>query len=176
MNAIWPLSTAPAVGLALLLWGTGADAEDNTQDDGGKEHGLVLELGPAAEWPLGGERANYGGNIAVEKGVIEDWLELELGVTGLATSGRGELSTDLLFKKPFRLSPTVELMIGAGPEITQTLNGPDKGTAASAELALDLMFWPNGNVGWYVEPTWSINPRTGQNSFGMTGGLTIGFR
>jgi hypothetical protein len=91
---------------------------------------------------------------------------LELGITGLATSGRGEISTDLLFKKPFRLSPTVEFMIGAGPEVTQTLSGPDKGTATSAELALDFMFWRSRNVGWYVEPTWSINPRTGQNSFG----------
>jgi hypothetical protein len=91
---------------------------------------------------------------------------LQLGITGLATSGRGEVSTDLLFKKPFRLSPTLEFMIGAGPEVTQTLSGPDKGTATSAELVLDFMFWPSGNVGWYVEPTWSINPRTGQNSFG----------
>src|ERR1700736_4685254 len=45
------------------------------------EHSLVLEFGPAAEWPLHGERPNYGGTIAVEKEVIENWLELELGIT-----------------------------------------------------------------------------------------------
>jgi hypothetical protein len=163
---VWTF-TATAV---VLLLCNAVHAEDETT-----EHGLVLEIGPAAEWPLHRDRSNYGGNIAAESEVIDNWLELEFGITGLDTSGHGEVSGDLLFKKPFRLSPTIELMVGAGPSVTQTLTGRDKGTSASAEFVLDFVFWPSASVGWYVEPAWSITPGTGQKSLGITGGLVIGF-
>src|SRR5262249_55002353 len=39
-------------------------------------------------------------------------LELERGFTPLGVSGRREVSADLLFKKPFRLSPTIEIELG----------------------------------------------------------------
>jgi hypothetical protein len=168
------LKVASAIVAGLLFWGADARAGEGTPEESGAEHGLVLEIGPAAEWPLKGERANYGGNIAVEKEVIENGLEIELGVSGLGTSGRGELATDLLFKKPFSLSPTVEFMVGVGPEITRSLNGPDRGTTASAEFVLDFMFWPGGNVGWFVEPAATING-AGRKSLGLTGGLTFAF-
>jgi hypothetical protein len=84
-----------------------ARSEDNER--GGlvttEEPNFVLEIGPAAEWPLHGEQANYGGTVSVEKEVIDNWLELETGMKGLGTSGHGELSGDLLFNKPSRLSP-----------------------------------------------------------------------
>jgi hypothetical protein len=140
-----------------------------------REHSFVLEIGPAAEWPLNGERNNYGGTVAIEKEVIENWLELEFGVTALGTSGRKELSMDLLFKKPFHISPTFEFMIGAGPSIARTVNGPERKTSKSAEFVLDFMFWPHQNIGWYVEPSWTITPATGDKSLGMTGGLLVGF-
>jgi hypothetical protein len=159
---------AAATSIFLSLWAAAALAESS-------EHSLVLEIGPAAEWPLHGERPNYGGTIAVEKEVIENWLELELGITALGTSGQREVSTDLLFKKPFRLSPTVEFMVGAGPSITRTLTGPDKRTSAAVQFVIDFMFWPRENVGWYVEPAFSIKPGSGEKSFGVTGGLLIGF-
>ena len=66
-------------------------------------------------------------------------------------------------------------MIGAGPSFSQTLNGPDQGTAVSAEFALDFMFWPTKDVGWYFEPTYSINPRTGERSAAFSIGLLFGF-
>jgi hypothetical protein len=138
-----------------------------------------VEIGPAAEWPLNGERANYGGNIAVEKEVIENWLELELGLTGLGSNGRRELSMDLLFKKPFRISSTFEFMIGAGPSVSRTVNGPDRRTLMGVEFALDFMFWPyegaHKDIGWFAEPVLSVTPATGEKSLGMTGGLLIGF-
>ena len=138
------------------------------------EHNFVLELGPAAEWPLHAQ-ANYGGNVAVEKEVIEDWLELELGVSYLGSNGRNEMETDFLFKKPFQLSPTVEMMIGVGPSVNRTFHGPERGTSTSVEFAADFMFWPTKDIGWYVEPTWSVVPGTGERAFGATGGLTVGF-
>jgi hypothetical protein len=107
------------------------------------EHKFILELGTAGEWPLTNEPGNFGGTVAVEVEPIKNWLELEFGLTSLNTTGHSDLSGDLLFKKPFDISPGFEFMIGAGPEISQTLNGPNRGTTVSAEFALDFMFWPS---------------------------------
>jgi hypothetical protein len=144
-------------------------------EDSDSEHAWVLELGGAGEWSLNGERPNFGGTISAEVEPLEDLLELEFGFTTLATAGHTELSGDLLFKKPFRLSPTVEFMFGAGPSFSRTVNGPDRGDAWAAEVALDWMFWPTKDVGWYVEPTWSVNPKNGQESIAVSIGLLIGF-
>jgi len=138
-----------------------------------REHALVLEIGPASEWPFN-DKPNFGGTFAIEATPIENWLEIEMGLTNLATAGRSEISGDVLFKKPFRVSPTFEFMIGAGPSISKTLSGIDRQIYVSVEFAADFMFWPTPNVGWFVEPTWSINPRNGQQSFAATGGILIG--
>jgi hypothetical protein len=135
--------------------------------------GWVLEIGPAAEWPLQGDPPNYGASIAIEREVIDGWLEIELGMSGLWTAGRAELSWDLLLKKPFTLSPTVEFMVGAGPSYAQPTNG-DAGTVGLV-FALDLMVWPQPRVGWFIEPTFSVTPSTGQTSFGATAGLLFRF-
>ncbi len=145
------------------------------QDEHDADHSWILEIGTAGEWPLNGEHPNFGGTIAAEIEPIENWLELEFGLLTLATAGNTELSGDVLFKKPFRLSPTAEFMVGAGPSLSQTLNGPERGTSMSAEFALDFMFWPTKDVGWYLEPTWSVNPRTGQQSAAVSIGVLIGF-
>jgi len=143
--------------------------------ESGPDHSFILEIGTAGEWPLNGERPNFGGTIAGEIEPIENWLELEFGVSTLATAGHTELSGDLLFKKPFRLSPTVEFMVGAGPSLSRTLNGPDAGTSWNVEFALDWMFWPTKNIGWFIEPTWSVNPKNGQQAAAVSIGILIGF-
>jgi len=135
----------------------------------------VLKIGPAGEWPSH-ERASFGGTFAVEKSVIENWLEIEAGLTMLGTTGHTELSGDIIFKKPFRISPTFEFMIGVGPSISRTLNGEDQSTTVSAAFTLDFMFWPTPNVGWFLEPTWTVNPRNGQQSFAASVGLLVGIR
>jgi hypothetical protein len=105
---------------------------------------------------------------------IENWLELELAVTALATAGHPELSGDFLLKKPFRLSSAAEFMIGAGPSLLRTLSGREKGTSLSADFNLDFMFWSRSNLGWYVEPSWSVDPKNGERSVGLNAGLLIG--
>jgi hypothetical protein len=159
------IAATVAVGICLL----GA-ASSRAQE---REHKYVLEIGPAGEWPFK-DKANFGGTFAIESTLIENWLEIEMGLTALSTKGRSEWSGDLLLKKPFNISPTFELMIGAGPSIGKTLNGPNRDTDVSATFALDFMFWPTKNLGWFVEPTWSINPRTRQQAVGFTAGPLIG--
>jgi hypothetical protein len=156
-------------------WATATRANLITEREEGPEHSLVVEIGPAGEWPLNGERPNLGGTIAAEIEPIENWLELEFGFTTLSTAGHTELSGDVLFKKPFPLSPTAEFMAGLGPSFSRTLNGPDRGDSWSIEFALDWMFWPTKNLGWFIEPTWSVNPRNGQQAAAVSIGILIGF-
>jgi hypothetical protein len=147
--------------------------EEHERDQSYPEHSFILEIGTAGEWPLHGERPNFGGTIAGEVEPIENWLELEAGFTTLGTSGHTELSGDLLFKKPFRLTPTAEFMVGLGPSFSRTING--LGDSWSVEFALDWMFWPTKDLGWFIEPTWSVNPRNGQQSAAVSIGILIGF-
>jgi hypothetical protein len=66
-------------------------------------------------------------------------------------------------------------MVGAGPSFSHTFNGPEPGSSWSAEFALDWMFWPTKNTGWFIEPTWSVNPRNGQQSAAVSIGVLIVF-
>ena len=117
---------------------TAREHEEHEHDDSSPEHSFILEIGTAGEWPLNGEHPNFGGTIAAEIEPIENWLELEFGLSTLATGGHTELSGDLLFKKPFRLSPTVEFMVGAGPSFSRILNGPERGRRAECGIRARL--------------------------------------
>ena len=114
--------SAAVLCLTLTFGAPGAVAQDD------REHALVLKMGPAGEWPSH-DRANFGGTFAVEKTIIENWLEIEVGLTALGTNGQTELSGDIIFKKPFHISPTFEFMVGGGPSISRALNGEDRSTA-----------------------------------------------
>jgi hypothetical protein len=158
------------IALSLVFGAIFAQAQDSEED-----HAVVLEIGGAGEWPVrGGGGANYGGTVAAEVTPIENWLELEMGVTALATAGYTELSGDFLFKKPYRLSATTEFMFGAGPSFSKTLTRSDRGTTWSAEFVLDFMFWRRKNIGWYLEPGWSVTPKNGQQSLGLNVGVLFG--
>ena len=87
-----------------------------------KEPAAVVELGGAAGWNVnvkdGG--SSFGPTVAVEVTPIENWLELEAGVTPLFARHSTEWDTDLLFKKPWTLSKKAEFMLGVGPEWVHT--------------------------------------------------------
>ena len=160
-----------AIAVALVFGEALAQAQESADED----HAIVLEVGGAGEWPIrGGGGPNYGGTIAAEVTPIENWLELELGVTALGTAGHTELSGDFLFKKPYRFPATTEFMFGAGPSLSKSLTGSERGTTWSAEFVVDFMFWRRKNVGWYLEPGWSLTPKNGQQSIGLNAGLIFG--
>jgi hypothetical protein len=76
----------------------------------------VVEIGAAASQSLTGGGSSFGPDFAVEVTPIENWLELEAGVTPLFGAHSTEWDVDLLFKKPWTLSKKVEFMAGIGPE------------------------------------------------------------
>jgi len=141
------------------------------------EPAAILELGAAGEWPVNGGQSSFGPTTAVEVTPIENWLELEAGVTPLFARHSTEWSADLLFKKPWTLSEHAEFMAGVGPEwVHERAFGVTTNSVAGEAIA-DFMFWPSGKhrFGWYVEPGYEYKfGRVHERSFEVSGGLLIG--
>jgi hypothetical protein len=122
------------------------------------------------------DSANFGGTFAVEKSIIENWLEIEVGLTALGTNGQTELSGDIIFKRPFRISPTFEFMVGVGPSISRALNGEDQSTTAAPHSRLiscsgQRLTW----AGSLSQPGPSIR-ETASNHSPQALGCSLGFR
>ena len=140
----------------------------------GEDHRATIEIGAAGDRGVTESSSSAGATIAVEFTPIENWLEIETGVTALRASGRNELSADLLFKKPWRLSATSEFMVGLGPELSHR-SGAGKTASLATEIVADWMFWPAKNVGWYLEPSYSFTAVSGgERNVGIAAGLLIG--
>jgi hypothetical protein len=141
-----------------------------------KEPVAVLELGGAANWSVTGGKSSFGPTVAVEVTPIENWLELEAGITPLFTRHLTEWDADLLVKKPWTISKKAEFMFGVGPAWIHTTKYGTTTNSVSGEAVLDFMFWPSAKhkFGWYLEPGYEYNFGRGhEQSLGMSGGLLI---
>jgi hypothetical protein len=142
-----------------------------------EEPAVVVEIGAAAERNLTEHKSSFGPTVAAEGTVIENWLELEAGVTPLFRPSSTEWTADLLFKKPWTFSRRAEFMLGVGPEWVHTNERGLKSSAFAVEVAPDFMYWPHGRhrFGWYLEPSYEykFGPHR-EHSLAITGGLLIG--
>jgi hypothetical protein len=120
---------------ALLVFATAA-ARGQSAPAQGDDHRAVIEIGLAGERGVTGTSTSAGGTVAVEFTPIENWLELESGITALRGAGHNEFAVDLLFKKPWRLSATSEFMAGVGPELSYH-SGTGAGTSVATEVVAD---------------------------------------
>jgi hypothetical protein len=139
----------------------------------------ILEVGAATNWNVRGGAATFAPNLAAECTPIENWLELEAGVSPFYTRNASEWDTDFLFKKPWTLSKKAEFMLGVGPQWAHLKQNGKTTDTFSGELAGDFMFWPTGKhrFGWYVEPAYDYGFAGGHpQSIGMSAGLLIGIR
>jgi hypothetical protein len=144
-----------------------------------KEPVAVVELGEATDWNIKDGGSSLGPSVAIEVTPVENWLELEAGVTPLFSSHTTEWDVDLLFKKPWTLSKKVDFMIGVGPEWVHTKKYGVTTNSISGEAVLDFMFWPSKKhrFGWYIEPGYEYNFGRGhEQSLGFSGGLLIAIR
>ena len=147
--------------------------------EGSQEPLAIVELGAAPSRNLKDHASSLGPTVAVEVSPIERWLELEAGVTPSFGRHSTEWATDLLFKKPWTLSPKVEFMAGIGPEWIHTKESGVSRNSVAGEAVLDFMFWPwpTRKFGWYVEPAYEYNFGRGhERSIGMSIGLLIAIR
>ena len=163
-----------ALTLATLLIFSTAEIRGQAASAQGDDHRAVVEVGLAGERGITGSSSSVGGTVAVEFTPIENWLEMESGISVLRGASRNEFSVDLLFKKPWRLSATSEFMAGVGPEVSYH-SGTGAGTSVATEIVGDWMFWPAKNVGWYLEPGYSFTAvSSGERNLGIAAGLIIG--
>jgi hypothetical protein len=142
-----------------------------------KEPAAVIELGAAAARSVTEGQSSFGPTIALEVTPIENWLELEAGVTPLFRRHSTEWSVDLLFKKPWTVSDKMDFMVGVGPEWIHTNAYGIKLNSVGAEVAPDFMFWSSKRhrFGWYLEPSYEYKFGPGhEHSLGISGGLLIG--
>lgn len=164
-------ATKPVL-IASLLLGIGSVLAQSVD----KEPAAIVELGAAADWNVKDAGSSFGPTVAVEVTPIENWLELEAGVTPLFARHSTEWSVDLLFKKPWTLSKKTEFMLGVGPEWVHATKYSVTTNSVSAEGVLDFMFWPSAKhrFGWYLEPGYEYNFGRGhEQSLGISGGLLI---
>ena len=172
MSAIKPVLWA----VAFLCSGNGL--AQSIDPSAGQEPAAVLELGAAPGWNLKDGSWSLGPTVAVEVTPIENWLELEAGVTAAFGHHSTEWDTDLLFKKPWTLSEKVEFMFGIGPEWIRTRQSGVTSNSLGGEAVLDFMFWPSAKhkFGWYLEPGFDYSFGPGhERSIGISGGLLIAF-
>ena len=149
----------------------------NTRETGqDKDPIAILEVGAATSWNFSGGAATFAPNLAAETTPIENWLELEMGVSPFYTRRSTEWDTDLLFKKPWTISRKSEFMLGIGPEWVHLKQNGSASNSIAGEVAGDFMFWPSGKhrFGWFLEPAYDYSFAGGhQQSIGMSAGLLI---
>jgi hypothetical protein len=139
----------------------------------------ILELGASTNWNFKEGAATFAPNLAAECTPIENWHELEAGVSPFYTHKSSEWDTDFLFKKPWTISSKAEFMLGVEPQWAHIKQSGKSADTFSAELAGDFMFWPTGRhrFGWYLEPAFDYSFAGGHpQSIGLSAGLLIGIR
>jgi hypothetical protein len=167
--------TRTAVVVALLLASTGARAaEGDAHQAAAEEPHYVLGLGGIFALETADRRVNAGGNFFFEMEAIHGWLEIEAGVSVVKAAMGGEVSYDLLFKKPFHLRRDIELMVGLGPQVVQTFGSGTGHTYYGIEGVLDFMFWPSRHFGVWVAPAYDLVVRDRASlAFGTTTGPMV---
>ena len=142
-------TVAAFAGLLLVAGGARADEKE-------KEHesSVVVELAGGGEWDVHGGAGAYGPNLALEFEVIEHWLEIETGVAPRFERGESEVEFELIFKKPFDLSKSLEMVFGAGPVWVHRANENPRDSIAG-EVSVTFVYWPREEhkLGYFVEPS-----------------------
>ena len=155
---------------------SGRSSRHSQEASGDKDPAAILEIGAATSWNVTGGAATFAPNFAVETTPIENWLELEAGVSPFYTRSSTEWDVDLLFKKPWTISRKAEFMLGVGPEWVHLRQNGKTTNSIAGEVAGDFMFWPahRHRFGWFLEPAYDYSFARGhQQSIGISGGLLI---
>ncbi len=149
-----------------------AQERDDDGDDV-NEPPTQLEIGPEIEVPLRAEHTGFGGSINLQLTPIPDWLEFELGVSALVSSGNTELEAEFMLEKPFQISNTTEFMIEVGPSLSRSSENDEGGTLLNIQAETGFFIWPNKNFGWYASVGWSDAPKNGAQSISAGAGILI---
>jgi hypothetical protein len=136
---------------------------------------VELEIGPVAERTVAGNAATHAGpSFAIEFTPVEHWLELEAAVSRFRIDGVVEWETEVAVKKPFELTPSVELMLGLGPTWRHTGAPLEQSDSFGAEFVLDVQFWRTRRWGWFIEPSYGVGfSRGSDRAVAITAGVLV---
>lgn len=161
--------------LLMILPATRLFGQDRLADSLNKKEGIAIgEIGPVFSTDIKSGKSNYGYGAAVETTPVENWLELELGVSSVYSNQYHETDVDFLFKKPWTFSPVLEFMFGVGPQWGHSTSQNITTNSWSGEAALDFMYWPfkKRQFGFYLEPDYvyglgKVHEQAGEMSAGL---------
>ena len=165
------LVTVVAGALALCALLKVAPAIAATDEGAEQDHIAVLEFAATGEREISEGTSHIGPTVGIEIEPIESWLEVELGASTYRSRGSTNWELELPFKKPFRLSSTIEVMPGLGPTWTHTTRPGGRPSTWGAEAVVDLFFWRSKRFGWYLEPTYGITFSNSNKSAALAAGL-----
>lgn len=147
------------------------------QSDDETEPLARLEIGAAPARSLTDHISSLGPSFAVEFTPIRNWLEIEIGTAPSFSAHSTEWGTEILFKKPWDITRTIEVMAGIGPAWINTSAHGVRTNSLAGTAALDFMFWrtPAHRIGWFFEPGYEYSFQAGHDkSLGLSIGLLIG--
>jgi hypothetical protein len=145
-----------------------------TDEGAEQDHVAVFELGAEGEREISERTSHIGPAVGIEVEPIENWLEIEFGAATYKSRGATNWELELPFKKPFRLSSTIEVMPGLGPTWAHTTQPGERPSTWGAEVVIDLFFWRTKRLGWYLAPSYGIAFGNGnKKSAALTGGVFI---
>ena len=121
-----------------------------------QDHIAVLALGAEGGREISEGTSHLGPAVGVEFEPIEHWLEIEFGASTYRSQGATNWELELPFKKPFRLSSTIEVMPGLGPTWEHTTQPGERPGTWGAKALIDLFFWRSQRLGWYLAPSYGI--------------------
>jgi hypothetical protein len=125
----------------------------------------VESAGPVSGEEPEGEQGRVlrrvGVSLGVERVLVPGWLDVEVSV--LLAPGRGGLTLpiDLVLKKPFELSPTIEAFVGLGLA-TEWLEAGEAETAYGAASQVGVYYWldPHFALAFEGEYNLLLSPET----------------
>jgi hypothetical protein len=139
-----------------------------------EERALIFEIGATGEREVSEGSTHFGPAVGLEIEPIENWLEVEIGASRFSNGGATAWDLDLPFKKPWRLSETIEVMPGLGPTWAHTNRTGERANTWGAEAVVDLFFWRTRRIGWFVEPAYGVAFAAGHaKSLTITAGFFV---
>jgi hypothetical protein len=112
----------------------------------------------SGEEPEGEERRvlrRVGVSLGVERVLVPGWLDVEVSVLMAPGAGGLTLPIDLVLKKPFELSPTVEAFIGLGLA-TEWFEAGESETAYGAASQLGVYYWLDSHFALAFEGEYNL--------------------
>ncbi len=140
-----------------------------------EDHKQVYSIGWSGEWSRDEGIRPGGATAGVEITPIENWLSIETSISAVYAEHDTEMPIEVAFRKPWQLTPHLELMAGVAPEVVRRF-GRGGETFGGVSFGAHVMVWPRRNLGWFAEGAYELTfPHGGTDrAVAFSAGLLMG--